>query len=94
MQAAAVFMKEFRRRGEAAGAQRFGRQELLTEAAHDAYQATADLLTEQHGWDDERTLFVMRGLNAAVKRWLDAGGVDWNALDEALRQREAELHSG
>jgi hypothetical protein len=91
MKAASVYLEEFRRRGEKANAQRFGRQELLTEAAHDAYQAAADKLTRQHGWDDERTLVVMRGLNAAVQRWLDSGGGDWDALDRALQAREAEL---
>jgi hypothetical protein len=92
MRAARMYLEEFRQRGEAASAQRFGRQELLTEAAHDAYQATADRLTQQHGWDDERTLVVMRGLNAAVQRWLDSGGGDWAVLGRSLEEQEAALH--
>jgi len=94
MQAATVYFEEFRRRGEAAGTQRFGRQELLTEAAHDAYQATSDRLTREFGWEDERALVVLRGLNAAVKRWLDSGGGDWDVLHDSLRSREAELEDG
>jgi hypothetical protein len=94
MKAAGLYLEEFRRRGEKANAQQFGRQELLAEAAHDAYQVTANQLTQQHGWDDERTLVVMRGLNAAVKQWMEAGTADWDALDRSLQQREAELQHG
>jgi hypothetical protein len=94
MNAATIYLEEFRRRGEKANAQRFGRQELLTEAAHDAYQAAADRLTQQHGWDDERALVVMRGLNLTVQRWLDSGGGDWDALDRALQQQESQIQPG
>lgn len=94
MDAWQIYLDEFRRRGEKAHGQRFGRQELLTEAAHDAYQATADQLTRDHGWSDDRTLVVMRGLNDAVRRWLDMGGMEWDALGEALQRREAELRDG
>lgn len=94
MQAATLYYEEFRRRGEAAASQQFGRQELLTEAAHDAYQATSDRLTRDFGWEDERTLVTMRGLNAAVKRWLDSGGSDWDELHASLRSREAEMDNG
>lgn len=94
MDAWQVYFEEFRQRGEAAHAQRFGRQELLTEAAHDAYQAASNRLTQEHGWGDERALVVMRGLNAAVSRWLNMGGGDWEALRLELQRREAELRTG
>jgi hypothetical protein len=94
MQASAVFLEEFRRRGERASTQRIGRQETLSEAAHDAYQAATDRLTREHGWDDERALVVMRGLNTAVARWLDGGGSDWAALEGLLRRQEEAFTDG
>jgi hypothetical protein len=94
MQAWQLYLEEFRRRAADADQRRFGRQELLTEAAHDAYQAAADRLTREHGWDDEHTLVIMRGLNAAVQQWLELGGAGWDALAAELRRREEEMRSG
>jgi hypothetical protein len=94
MDAWQIYLEEFRRRGQKAHGQRFGRQELLTEAAHDAYQAAADRMTRDHGWADEHTLVVMRGLNEAVRRWLEMGGADWDALGSELQHRENELRDG
>jgi hypothetical protein len=51
-------------------------------------------MTRDHGWGDEQTLVVMRGLNATVARWLDAGGADWNDLRDSLQRTEEELRSG
>ena len=94
MDAAAVYLQEFRARAEEADVRRFGRQELLTEAAHDAYQAASDRLTRDYGWRDEHTLVVMRGLNDAVRGWLDTGGAGWDELEAELHRREAELQAG
>lgn len=94
MDAWQIYLDEFRQRGAKAHGQRFGRQELLTEAAHDAYQAVADRMTRDHGWSDEHTLVVMRGLNEVVRRWLEMGGMDWDVLGETLRRREHELRDG
>jgi hypothetical protein len=94
MDAWQIYLDEFRRRAGSADRQRFGRQETMTEAAHDAYQATADRMTNDHGWNDEHTLVVMRGLNGAVQRWLELGGGDWRALETELRRREGELRDG
>lgn len=94
MDAWQIYMEEFRRRGERAAAQEVGRNQLLSEAAHEAYQAAADRLTSQHGWEDEHTLVVMRGLNGAVQQWMGRSGSDWDALGEEMRRREAELRDG
>jgi hypothetical protein len=80
MDAWEIYLEEFRTRGARAHGQRFGRQEGLTEAAHDAYQAAADRMTREHGWSDDHTLVVMRGLNDAVRGWLHAGAGDWDEL--------------
>jgi hypothetical protein len=94
MDAWQIYMEEFRRRGERAAAQEFGRDQLLAEAAHEAYEAASNRLTGQHGWEDERTLVVMRGLNGAVQQWLARPGADWEALGEEMRRRETELRNG
>jgi hypothetical protein len=94
MEAWSIYLEEFRRRGESAQQQRFGLQEVLSEAAHDAYQAATDRMTREHGWTDEHALVVMRGFNGAVQQWLALGGGDWSRLGEELRRREAELRDG
>jgi hypothetical protein len=88
MEAWQMYMEEFRSRAGDAQSQTFARRELLAEAAHDAYQRASDRLTRDHGWDDEHTLVVMRGLNAAVQRWIELGAADWEALGAELRRRE------
>ena len=94
MEAWQIYMEEFRRRGARAAAQEVGRDQLLSEAMHQAYQATADRLTNQHGWEDDHTLVVMRGLNGAVQQWMARPGADWDALGEEMRRREMELRDG
>jgi hypothetical protein len=94
MDAWQVYMEEFRSRAERAQQQRFGRQSMYTEAAHDAYQAATDRLTREHGWDAERALVVMRGLNAGVQEWLQLGAVELDALAAELRRREEGLADG
>ena len=78
-----IYFDEFQRRAGGVGDQQFERGAAYAEAAHDAYQRTADLLVREHDWSDDRTLFVMRGLNAATKQWIDRDG---GSLDE-LRAR-------
>jgi hypothetical protein len=94
MEAWQVYLDEFRQRGERASAQQFSRQELLTEAAHDAYQAAADRMTRDLGWSDEHTLVVMRGLNEAVRSWLARGSTDWDELGRELQRREQDMTRG
>jgi hypothetical protein len=94
MQASRIYMQEFRARAERAYRQRFGRQALLTDAAHEAYRVATDRLTAEFGWDDEKALVVMRGLNSGVQGWLALGAVDLDSLERELERREAELENG
>jgi hypothetical protein len=94
MDAWQIYLDEFRRRGDKANAQPFARQELLTEAAHDAYQFASDRMTREFGWDDAHALVVMRGLNEAVRDWLKSGDTDWDSLGRELHRREEELRNG
>lgn len=63
----------------------FGRDELLYEAAHDAYETTANELTGS-GWDEEEVLTVTRMFGQVVKDWLAHGGQDMSNLREDLRK--------
>jgi len=56
-----------------------GREALIAEAAHDAYQSTTNHLTAE-GWDEEEALTVTRMFGQTVKRWLDSGNRDWNVF--------------
>lgn len=94
MDAWQIYLEELRQRGGRAAAQEIGREEMLTEAAHDAYRAAADRMTQQHGWNDEHTLVVMRGLTGAVQDWIRRGSTDWDELGDEMRRREGELRTG
>ena len=63
----------------------FGRSELLYEAAHDAYQTTANTLTGG-GWDEEQALMITRIFGQVVKDWLARDGQNLGDLREELRR--------
>ncbi len=78
------YMQELRQRASRIPDDAFGRAELMSEAAHDAYQKTTDDLTAQ-GWDEESALTVTRMFGQAVKKWI-AEGHDWATLESELRR--------
>ena len=80
------YLDELQRRAQGIPPAGFGRAELLAEAAHDAYRATTDQLT-QSGWDGERALMVTRLFGQVVKDWLSRGGDDWDKLRAELDRR-------
>lgn len=82
-----IYYDEFERRAGRASDQRFGRDEALKEAAHGAYRATADRLSREANWDDDRTLVVTHAFGETVKRWIDRGVLDWDGLRHDLRAR-------
>jgi hypothetical protein len=79
------YFETFNSRAARVPAQAFGRSELLYEAAHDAYQTTANHLTG-NGWDAEQALTVTRLFGQVVKDWLARGQTDLAALREDLRR--------
>ena len=85
-----VYYEELRRRAGGAGARLFGREEAIAEAAHEAYRRTADRLSNEAGWEDDRVLVVTHAFGQTVKDWLGRGVDDWEALRERLRDRWAE----
>jgi hypothetical protein len=83
------YLGELQRRTERIPPHTFGWAELVAEAAHDAYQATSNHLTEQ-GWDAERTLVVTRIFGQAVKEWMARGAHGWDVLSADLDRRYAD----
>lgn len=88
MHAWRIYMAELRARGEQAAARQIDRSEDLAEAVHEAYRATSDRLTREHGWNDERALVLLRGFNGAARSWIEDGGSDWASLERELARLE------
>jgi hypothetical protein len=80
-----LYFATFYQRAERVPEQAFGRAELLSEAAHDAYQTTTNQLTGS-GWDEEKALVVTRMFGQVVKDWLTRGQTDLDHLREDLRR--------
>ncbi len=80
------YFAELRRRTERIPPRGPGRDEMLAEAAHDAYQVTTDHLTRE-GWDDEKALTITRMFGQAVKDWIARGGDNWDVLNQDLGRR-------
>lgn len=89
-----IYFEEFQRRADGVAERTFERRDAYAEAAHDAYQRTADLLVREQQWSDDRTLHVMRGFNAAAKQWIDRDDGSWEALRDRLRDTWTDLTSG
>jgi hypothetical protein len=83
-----IYFDELRSRAQRATELPFDRETALAEAAHEAYQHTADRLTREHGWDEDRALVETRGMNETVRTWLAAGRLDWDDLRDRLQQRD------
>jgi len=83
-----IYFDEFRRHAGRVPEQQFGRDEAFATAAHAAYRHTADRLTAE-GWNDERTLRLVRGLNEAAKTWIERDGESWSELRAGLERMAA-----
>ena len=80
-----LYFETFNRRAGRVPEHAFGRSELLYEAAHDAYQATANHMTG-NGWNEEEALTITRIFGQVVKDWLARGQTDLGHLREDLRK--------
>ena len=85
------YFDNFRIRAERVPEQHFGRGDAYAEAAHDAYRATADHLTREEGWSDDRTLNVMRALNQATQNWIQRDDGSWDDLHGRLERTWRDL---
>ena len=86
------YFDEFRKVAVRVPADAFDRAGLLSEAAHDVYQATTDRLTAS-GVDEEHALVLGRMFGMVVKEWLNNGDADVERLEQDLQTTYAKLLS-
>lgn len=88
-----IFFEEFRRRTDDVPERVMARGMELEDAAHEAYEETADILVAEHGYDDDEALALAKVFARSVKKWLDEGDLDMDELRERLEvsQQEWEL---
>jgi hypothetical protein len=85
-----IYFDEFERRAARVPEQLFEREQAFSDAAHEAYRATADRLTREERWDDDRTLVITHAFGQTLKEWITHGDYDWGSLRERLRVRWEE----
>lgn len=90
-----VFYEQFRMGVEEITELTVARDEELAELAHDAYEATTDLLIEEQGYGEDEALALSRAFADGVRKWLEEFDEDreWDALEVRLeiQQQESEL---
>lgn len=86
-----IYYDEFHRLAARVPDQRFGREDAFAEAAHRAYRTTADHLSRQEHWDDDRTLVMTHAFGQTVKEWIGRGHFDWDDLREQLIRQARSL---
>lgn len=84
-----LYYRIFESRAERVPPDAFDRNELLYDAAHDAYQNATNELTED-GWDADHALMAGRLFSTIAKEWVDSGSRDMGALQEKLRAEFAD----
>ena len=71
----------------------FGRDGILAEAAHDAYQKVADAMSSE-GVESDHVLVIGRLMNEATRSWIASGAKDVTRLEQDMRSRYEEWESG
>lgn len=79
-----IYLEELRERAEDVPYQQFNREEDMSEAAHDAYEATVDRLHDQLDLSEAEALRITKGFGRVVKEWISGGDMDWDELEERL----------
>lgn len=88
-----IYLEELRERAEDIPYQQFNREEDMEEAAHDAYEATADRLHDQLDLDEDEALRITKGFGRVVKEWIGDESMEWDELEERLELHQQELDS-
>lgn len=88
-----IYLEELRERAEDIPYQQFNREEDMEEAAHDAYEATADRLHDEFDLDEGEALRITKGFGRVVKEWIGDGSMEWDELEERLELHQQELDS-
>lgn len=88
-----IYLEELRERAEEVPYQRFNRKEDMSEAAHEAYEATADRLHNQLDLSESEALRITKGFGRVVNEWIGEGDMDWDELEERLDLVQQEWDS-
>jgi hypothetical protein len=86
-----IYYDAFHRRAARIPEQRFGRDEAFARAAHEAYRTTANHLTRDQAWDDDRVLVLTHAFGKTVQDWIARGTCDWSVLRDELEARSREF---
>ncbi len=66
--------------------QQFNRAEDMSEAAHEAYEATVDRLVNQLDMGEVEALALTKAFGREVKAWVDEEVYDWDDLQARLEE--------
>lgn len=83
-----VYYEELLERIEDIEEQRFNRAEDVSEAAHEAYQATSDRLMNLLDYAEADALGLTKSFGRAVKAWIGDGSFDVDELAEMLEEKQ------
>lgn len=83
-----IFHDELLDRAEDIPEQRFSRAEDMSEAAHEAYQATVDRLVRQLDLGEAEALALTKAFVSEVKSWIEEDTYDWDELRERLERAQ------
>ncbi len=85
-----IFLDELRERAEDIPYQEFSREEEMVEAAHDAHEATTEVLQVQMGWREDDAVGLSTGFGKVVNDWIEEGELVWEELEERLERFQGE----
>lgn len=83
-----IYYEEIHERTENVPEQRINRVEDMTEAAHEAYEATVDRLVNRLGHGEKDALGLTKAFGRALQEWMDEESWDWDELQTKLEQRQ------
>jgi len=92
-----LFFEQFQIRVDEITSLDIARDEELAELAHDAYEATTDLLIEEQGYEEDEALALSKAYAEGVRMWLDSSEAEdrsWDELEERLATQQQEWELG
>lgn len=85
-----IFLEEFRRRTDDVPERVAARGTELEDAAHEAYEETADLLWSEHGYEEDEALALAKAFARGVEEWIESDELNMERLRIRLEARQQE----